>query len=283
MKEVALYTQLNALPDALQRIELAIKLAPDNTRLLLEKTQLLISNQQLDKAANVLQMLAANNQKNPNYWMMQGLLNIKRDNLPQAALDLRKALNFDPTFTRALVSLFNLALANVDGVNYQALSNQIIAIAPDFVLAKLLLARYHFSRREFDLSKQAYLKLLEKDLPNGSTEIYNNLAIMALESNLAEAKQYAAKSIEVNDTHPAALDTFGWILSLEGNYDEGLAFLRKAYARDSENPDIYYHLGYTLAKAGRIDEAKIELNRAVSTQRSFYNRAKAQSLLDSLQ
>lgn len=282
LQEVRLYTELNDLDNALERIDFAVKLAPNNTRLQLEKAQLLTASGKHGQARNLLAQLSKSNRDNPNYWMISALLNVKLEKIPQAAADLQRALALDATFSRAIFTLFNIAIANQNVVDFASIAQSVIAKAPDFTVAKVLLARYHFLRREFDQATPVYLQLLDSDVKEGRAEIYNNLALMSIEDNLAQAKLYAQQALQIDEAFSGALDTYGWILAQEGAYEEGLGFLRKAYARDSENPEIFYHLGYTLAKLGRVEEAKLELRRASNTKRPFYNRKKAQKLLEEL-
>ncbi|MEC8296546.1 MAG: tetratricopeptide repeat protein, partial [Pseudomonadota bacterium] len=112
--------------------------------------------------------------------------------------------------------------------------------------------------------------------------VLNKLAIMALHDNINDAHKYIEQAFEINSTNPDILDTLGWILVQKGQLEDGLGHLRKAFARDSNNPEIRYHIGYALAKLNRNQEAKEELKKAVAVERPFYNRSKAQALLDSL-
>lgn len=267
---------------ALASLNAALKLDRENPRIQLEKVRLLIDLEEYKQANQLLKGIKSKNADNPNFWLVNALYNDAVDDRQQATQDLIEALSLDIDFHQALVLLYEFALRGGDKPIFVTQANNVINNAKDGILAKNLLAQYYFIQRDFEQASQMYKSLLADNATFNRPNVYNKLAIMALESDLSQAETYIWQAFELNDSNPDVLDTLGWVLVRKGSAEEGLGYLRKAYARDSNNPEIRYHLGYALAQMGRSKEAIVELEQAVAAQRPFFNRSKAQELLDTL-
>lgn len=282
-RQSELQQAIDDLPAAIKSLDAALVLAPQNTRLKLVKTRLLIETGELAAAKILLSSLHAENGDNPNFWLTQAMYSNANGNRPQATNDLIQALELDPYFHQALVMLYEFAIRGGDKEVFVNQAETIVKTYPNNILARNILAQFYYIQHDFPRAKALYESLLKQDKSINRPMVLNTLAIMAMDDDIEVAHKYITQAFELNSTHPEILDTLGWILVQKGQLEDGLGHLRKAFARDSSNPEIRYHIGYALAKLNRNKEAREELQQAVAAQRPFYNRSKAQALLDSLQ
>jgi putative PEP-CTERM system TPR-repeat lipoprotein len=273
---------INDYAGAITSLSAAEKLAPDNSFITLDKVKLLIETSQLDDASKIISAIEPRNLENPNFWLVKALYSNALKSETKAIKYLKTALELDPNYHQALVILYNMELRGSKEAGFSKQAKALLAVNPNNILAKNLLAQFYFTKQDFARASTLYAELLEAEIQINKAEIYNKLAIMSVESDLERSAEYIKKAFALNENDEQILDTYGWVLSLQGGYEEGLGLLRKAFARDSSNPEIRYHIGYTLIKLGRVDEAKNELSIAVNVQRPFYNRAKAKDLLNTL-
>jgi len=110
-----------------------------------------------------------------------------------------------------------------------------------------------------------------------SFSAYNNLASIALELDADSALGYARKAYDLQPTHPAVVDTLGWVLVRRGRAAEGLPYLREAYTRASQVPAVQYHLAVALTDLKRHGEARRLLESLLSQQRPFDERARVRA------
>ena len=179
--------------------------------------------------------------------------------------------------------LYEFAIRGGDKEVFVTQAEAIVKTYPKNILAKNILAQFYYIEQDFTRARALYKSLLKQEESINRPMVLNTLAIMALDEDIEVAHKYITQAFELNSTHPEILDTLGWVLVQKGQLEDGLGHLRKAFARDSNNPEIRYHIGFALVKLNRNKEAIEELQKAVSVQRPFYNRNKAQTLLDSIQ
>ncbi|MDU0354533.1 PEP-CTERM system TPR-repeat protein PrsT [Paraglaciecola aquimarina] len=277
-----LQRDIDQLDDAILSLQKAEEIAPENSFITLDRVKLLLRKQDFSQAKTTLDGLQPNNLANPNFWLIRASYASSQNLAAQAVKDLNQSLSLNPNFHQALVTLYDMSLQGVAESNFVPAAEKVIESNPNNVLAKNLLAQYFYIQQNFEQATQLYLALLDSDRLFNRSEIFNKLAIMSIESDLDKSASYIQQALALDENSAKVLDTFGWILNLQGKYEEGLGYLRKAYARNSNEPEIKYHLGFSLAKLGRIEDAKVELTQAVNMQRPFYNRAKAQALLDQI-
>lgn len=283
LKQSELQRAIDDIPAALKSLEKALALQPENSRIKLNIVRLLISTNEYKKAQDILTSMGASSQTDANYWLVNAIYQNATGKTGDAVSDIRKALSLDPNYHQALVFLYELALKNGYQTAFVEEAKKVVSKSPQNLLAKNLLAQFYYIQQDFENAKPIYLSLLDKKGSFNPSIVYNKLAIMSLGDDINQAYDYIKKAFELNESEPDILDTYGWVLVQKGKAEEGLGYLRKAFARDSNNPEIRYHLGFALAKLNRNQEAVAELEKAVSAQRPFYNRQKAQELLDSLQ
>jgi putative PEP-CTERM system TPR-repeat lipoprotein len=107
----------------------------------------------------------------------------------------------------------------------------------------------------------------------------NNLALVLGQLKDPSAMGYAQKALKLAPTHPAVLDTTGWLQVQEGNLDGGLPLLRQAHALAPASAEIELNLAKALLKAGRADEARKHLEALSRLPSASPVRKEAEGLL----
>ncbi len=277
-----LLLNLGRQEEALLALKEAEKNAPSNRRLTMQRIRLEIQSGDFSAANKSLNAVEAKNKTNPNFWLLRGQLAASQSRVEAAKNYFLKSLEFDENFGQPLLGLYNFALQEKYVETFISTARSIIADNPDNLLAKNLLAQYLFFTGDYDGAIPLYLSLADSPQVLNKAEVLNRLAQMHIESDLTKASDFATQAFDLNSEDPLILDTMGWILSKQGDLVGALEKMRDAYARDANNPNIRYHLGAILLELGRTQEARVELDYAANVERPFYNRPKAQALLDSI-
>lgn len=108
--------------------------------------------------------------------------------------------------------------------------------------------------------------------------LLNNLAVLLLPEQAANAVQYAKKAHELMPEQPDILDTYGYALVLTGAADAGLGLLRNAEIRQPQSMLLHLHIADALQRLGRISEAQAILQRLKNSELSDEERRLLQKL-----
>lgn len=268
--------------DALNTLREAEQKDPSNNNLTMQRIRLEIQSGDLNTASTSIRNASARNTDNPNFWLLKGQLAVRQGKNSAAKDYYLKSIALDENFGQPLLGLYNFALQKQFVDTFISTAERISNNNPDNLLAKNLLAQYLFFSRDYERSVPLYLSLADSPQVLNKAEVLNRLAQMHIESDLTKASDFATQAFDLNSEDPLILDTMGWILSKQGDLVGALEKMRDAYARDANNPNIRYHLGAILLELGRTQEARVELDYAANVERPFYNRPKAQALLDSI-
>jgi len=264
-------------------LERALVIDPNSLVLALELAKLEIQLGNFDKVEIALKALEKSYKNNPNVLLIRGDLLLKQNRPKLAHRKYIAALNLDNNFNAVLIKLYQLTLIDVGNDAFRSTLTTIIEKNENNHFMRNLLADHLLNIGYKEKAKIHYLVLSEADSSLDKSFIFNNLANILLEDDLAEAGRYAQKALALNDTSSAILDTHGWIQSLSGDHQDSLDILRKAFAMNSDDPVINYHLGYTLIKLGRLEEAKEELKRSLSHKAKFNERPEVKLLLSTIE
>ena len=140
---------------------------------------------------------------------------------------------------------------------------------------KFLKAREYQLRWNKDdnlMARQAFEEVIALD-PNWSYA-YSTLAwtyLMDLYFNptksprdsIGKALELVQKALDLDDTLPFAIETWGYIYMLRGEHDKALAEYDRAIALNPNLPDILARAGITLTYVGRIEEAITSFEKAI--------------------
>ncbi len=266
---------------AYSTLEKALAIAPESKALQLEKLKLSIKIKPLEESQKYLSELARKYTNYAELSLLQGEIWQQKGDLTKAQDWYKKSLLQNNVFDAAAVRLYGLANQGIKVEHFTQTLEMVLSQDSGTLLMRNLLADYYLNTGDFQLAKKHYEQIADKSLPNRAN-ILNNLANIYVDSDLAKAREYINKAIELAPNSSSIIDTKAWIMVQEGKLEQALTQLRKAHTLNSDNPVISYHLGYTLNALNRRSEAITELKRALDNKRSFRERETAQALLRSI-
>jgi len=105
-------------------------------------------------------------------------------------------------------------------------------------------------------SDESYENALKID-PEDSYVLNNYAYFLASRNqNLEKAETMAAKSVKIDSTNTANMDTFGWVLYKLGRFSEAAEWVEKAIAATpAPDADVLEHLGDIYFKQGKMEKA----------------------------
>lgn len=197
-----LYQQNAQLEAALALIDQSLSRAPDDSRLILEKTTLL----RADSPANALAYLQTHWQQRPSEAMAELyfplLSELQPEQLPSAAAQL---IDDHPRNVPALMILANQAITSSNLPAAIEHYETALTVSPDLVPA------------------------------------LNNLAWLKREGEPRQALELARKAAELAPESATVLDTYGWLLHLNGDREQAMTILDRALTLDPDNTEIQAH------------------------------------------
>ncbi len=136
---------------------------------------------------------------------------------------------------------------------------------------------------KFQEAKEKYRLVLKQrpDLPAAS----NNLAwLIASEENgdLGEALRLAMQAKQSLPDQPHISDTLGWVHYKRNSYSLALSEFEQALDKRPGDPIILFHQALALNGLGENDKAIDALEKSLSSETEFQERAEAEDLLKTL-
>jgi Flp pilus assembly protein TadD len=259
---------------------LSILSSKDNKYLpaLLQLNQLYSDTSQLQLAQKQLTIANKLYPQNEAVMVAQAKLHIKLGNYQGAYSLLWATITNAPAYLPAYAQLYQLSNLGTGTQELMAHLEKLLIQEPNKHLLRNLLADTYLQNSERLKAAEHYNQLVSlENYPNQSS-VLNNLAFIAIDSNLDVAFELVEKGLEITSKSASLIDTKGWILAKKAQYDQALVLLRQAYSMDSNDPGIRYHLAYTLNKLGRVDEAKAELTNAFALNVAFFESSEAKAL-----
>lgn len=148
---------------------------------------------------------------------------------------------------------------------------------PDDVSTRLYLAGTKLAHKQYKSAIEQYENLLRRE--PGNIVALNDLAWCYQQDKDKRALPTAERAHLLAPANPAVLDTLGWILLEQGDHARALPLLQKAANLAPNAPEIGYHLGAAMLKAGDKKTARAQLEKILTSNKDFPNRADAQALL----
>ena len=276
-----LQTASHSYSSAVDSLNSALKLAPDNFVYQIEKAKLLLILNEDKQSLALLNKLKATHKNNPNLSYALGLYYLKKNQLPDSYQAFSHAFSLDNTFIGSTVKMYQLAQKGIKQKDFISSLESTLAKNKQLSFVRNLLADFYLTQQQPEKALHHYLIML--DQPSFShSSIYNNLANIYAKKDIEKALSYIEKAIALNNQSPDFLDTYGWVLAQKGDFSLSLNKLRQASAIKPDDPTINYHLGFTLAKLGRTEDAVNALSKALSTAATFTDKANAQELFNQL-
>jgi len=149
---------------------------------------------------------------------------------------------------------------------------------PDDHEARGLLAQIDARRGRVAQALQTYRELLREDPKNAKYN--NNLAMLLIDREPAEAVTYARAAAAAAPQDPAVADTLGLALLAAGDTRGAVQALAKAYAALPTEPTVAFHYARALAADGDPAQARTVL--LTITDLAFPEQGQAQELLRQL-
>jgi len=144
----------------------------------------------------------------------------------------------------------------------------------------LLAAELLMTKREYAAAVPV-LEQVVKLLPEHALA-WNNLAVAYEQTRDPRALASAERALKLAASHPAVLDTAGWLMVGQGQLERAIPLLRQAAGLAPQAGEIRYHLGFALSKAGEKLQAKKELQLALASGNNFAQADDARALLRQL-
>lgn len=132
---------------------------------------------------------------------------------------------------------------------------------PTEVTVPAFVSEKYLERKDYK-SAIAILEKTSAAAPNNPA-LLNNLAWAYHQVKDPRALATSERAVGLAGSHPAILDTAGWIMVERGDTARGLELLKKASAAAPNSQDIRYHLAAALAKSGDKTAARTELNKVI--------------------
>lgn len=218
------YAQTNEPAKALEKIERANELLPEDDIAWRLRLQLLLAEEKLDEAIEV--------GKTANEYV------------PEDA------------FIQFFVgSAFVLKDDNKTAVEWLTRASRAPSRRPFKSVIYGTLGDAHSNLEHFEEADRAYELALRYDDQNHNA--MNNYAyhLSLREKNLERAKELALKAIELDPDNVAYLDTVGWVYFKLGDYDRARRFVKASIDLGDASSEVYEHLGDIYEKLGDLNEA----------------------------
>ncbi len=201
----------------------------------------------------------------PTLRFLQADILVLMDDAPAGEAIYRDLLASYPTNEQVLGRLYGLLLSQDRQADGDAVLDQVLADAPDAMMANLIKSGRLEALGDFDGAIAILEQLYARD--SSSLIVANNLASLITthrddDANLERAYGIAAR-MRGTDV-PAFQDTLGWIAYRRGEHEEALSYLEPAARGLPEDALTQFHLGLTYVALERNADAIDTLTRAVS-------------------
>jgi len=215
---VQLYLQDGKIIEAMGAVERSRELLPDSVVSYGLEGDILLSQKQYAKAAEVF--LAAAERFDLSLLLIKGFDALQRAGEIEAAYELLE----------------------------KRLSKQ-----DDNQVRTALAVTYHNNKKNDD-AKRHYLQIVESDANNYA--ILNNLAWLYYEENSPKAIKFAERAYRAQPNNGAIADTLGWLLAENGDLERGVELLTRANTLTPGNSEIVQHLAIALDRQGLRADAQ---------------------------
>jgi tetratricopeptide (TPR) repeat protein len=235
---------------------------------------------QTEEVLSALRALAESAPADPRVFHRIGRMMDQAGSPDDARTQYRRALELEPAYTPALLSLATLELR--EGFHDRALGllNDRLAQNPEENDVRFALAETLIAIKDFAGAIQEYERLVS--IRPESVLALNNLAFLYMMVGDPRALEYAERAYLLRPNDPAVADTLGWVLLNLGDVERALPLLETAFRGLPDQPAVRYHYAAALAKAGQPGRARTELEALLEEEALFDKRSAAQRLLETL-
>lgn len=215
-----------------------------------------VTRGEIETALNRVENALKQAPNNPTLRFVRGSVLAMDNRLDEAETIFREILQDQPETEQAWLALYRLKIIQGEAEAADRVLRDALAALPGNL--NLLWIEASVMEREGDIEGaiDIYEKLYAQ---NSEISLFaNNLAsLLNMYRNDAESLDRAytiARRLRGSDI-PAFQDTYGWIAYRRGDFDDALAHLEPAAEGLPEDPRVHYHLGATYAAMNRTAEA----------------------------
>ena len=262
-------------------LQKGLSLSPEFIYLKIELLRLLLTQNKVLQAEEVIAPLMKEYTNNANVQLLAGDIALKKARPDKAQQHFLTALKLNNNYHQAIIRLKKIATDyQIGNKTFEQALNAIVEKYPDeTAFQRHTLADYLLEQGNDQAAKQHYLHIIKMETYPNLKYAFNNLANIVMATDPQLALSYIEKAIKLDSTIADFFDTKGWILTNSEQLNQGLTYLRDAYTLDSENPTNWYHLGFTLHKLNRDKEALIEFNKVLAVEKDFPAKSETMKLL----
>lgn len=183
--------------DGLAFLDKALKLNPDDERVLAKKIEVLIDQHQLSQAEAVLMHLLEVNDKNAEAHYLAGKIQTLKRNPDEAIAQLKKALELNPKHLNSAFLLAELYVANKNFDNAIKVLMDIEPYYPNSARIKHRIGKYFFSQKKYEEAYKYFLRA--EKLEKHSADLYLDMArACRLLGKERLASIYVKRAIDLN-------------------------------------------------------------------------------------
>jgi Tfp pilus assembly protein PilF len=264
---------------ALDSFAAGVARRPDWLQANVAAIRLSIELHDLDRARSLATAFASRNPQHAGAWLLVGEAAAAARRWDDAKAAFVRSFKLRPSSAAAVSE--HLALLNSGALHADQPLLDWLARNPDDLAARMRLADFYIGSGD----REAAIPQLEQILgrrPNDLAAL-NNLAWMLSESASARAEVLARKAYAIAPEDPAVADTLGWALFNNKKLDEARRFMTQAAAALPNDRSVQYRRARILARLGDTAAARAALEKAVSGDADFPERAAALALAKELQ
>ncbi len=253
--------------EALREYHKVLDLDPNSPGILRALFRTYKSNNEVEKAVEFFENLITEQPDGAVGYNLLGELYLEQKMAPEVVeRAFRSALRLQPTWAVPHLNLgrsFMISGQQERAINvFQAGLQQV----PGHLGLRFALAKAYQDGQDYNAAIDVYESMLNDG--TGGLTAANDLASLIADFRYDDRSRLdrALRSVESfgPTSHPAFLDTIGWLHYRLRNIDEALRYLERAARGLPDNPQIRYHLGMTYYEGGQIERAMEELGAAIS-------------------
>lgn len=272
--------QMGDSSQAVDSLERSLQLNPDDLAVMAMLGRAYLDSGRVIQARETVDKLIAAAPDSASVWRLQGDLQLRDERAAAAEKSYARALELSRN-AEDLLRQYNAIKVQNDLNRGLALLADWTRRNPEDFPAWMLMGNELLAAGQRERAEAAYQRAVE--LQPESLVALNNLSwLLQQRGDLAQAADFARRAHEVAPERPEIQDTYGWILVEQGEVGRGLALIAQARSALPEEPSVWYHHAAALARNGERSKARRELERLLSSQPSFTERAAAEALLREL-
>lgn len=210
--------------------------------------------------------------------LLQARLSMDEGQTKQALDQLKALRRLAPGNREVLMQYLGALYKSGDFVVASSTASDWLESQPDDLQVRRMLAQIYQQRGRTDKAVETYRSLLETRPTDAAAA--NNLALLLIEADPAEALVYARKAREAAPESPEIADTLGRALLANGDAEGAANVLKTTLVATSNNPTVAYHYAAALVGAGESEKARAVLLQILD--RPFPEKAQAQALLEQI-